>query len=162
MLKLSDMGKLILLFALMMAFSNCMSKKGKQTLSWTESQVLCIYWSPKFEMRDTLSAINFIIESNSDYVLKSAEYLFHVGQRNYPLKKSSFVNKGKYFLQGLKLECKVLYDEYKDDIYTEGGPCYEDSLTKMVKDGKLFLKAALSQEIPKNKHFSLYKGLKNR
>ncbi len=159
---LNSMGKHILIIAIVLGFSNCTIQKGKQDIRWIESQVLCVYWSPDFEKRDTLSAINFIIEANSEGILKTAEYSFNVGNRKYALKKSKPVDKGQYFLQGLKLECQALFEEFKDDIYIEGATCYEDSLAIMVNEGKLFLKVTSNQEIQKSDSFRLYKGLKEK
>jgi hypothetical protein len=162
MQKSNSMQKLTLVIAIVLGFSSCTVQKGKQNLRWIESQVLCVYWSPDFEKRDTLSAINFTIEANSEDILKTAEYSFNVGDRKYALKKATLVDKGQYFLQGLKLECQALFEEFKDDIYIEGGPCYEESLATMVNEGKLFLKVTSNQEIPKSDTFSLYKGLKEK
>lgn len=146
--------------AITFAFEKCTRQKGKENLEWIESQTLCVYWSPDFEKRDTLSAINFIVESKSKVILNESEFLFLVDGKDYTLRKTRLIVKGQFFFQGLKLECSQLYEDFKDDIYVEDGPCYEKALVSMVHSGRLFIKSSPNVEINKSESFKLYQGLK--
>jgi hypothetical protein len=100
----------IILILIILTLPRCAVQKEKQGIKWIESQVLCVYWPSSFERRDTLSAINFTIESTSSDILKATEYSFEAGKRKYTLKKTVLIDKGRYFLQGLKLECRSLFE----------------------------------------------------
>ncbi len=151
---------IVIALSITFAFTKCTPQKGKDNLEWIESQTLCVYWSPDFEKRDTLSAINFIVESKSEVILNESEFLFRVDGKGYLLKKTRLVDKGQYFFQGLKLDCSLLFEDFKDDIYVEDGPCYEEALYSMVNSGRLFIRSSPNIQIHKSDAFKLHRGLK--
>ena len=106
-----------------------------------EAQVLCVYWSPSFEARDTLSAINFVVKAEQLYANTQFyfEFPFDGSNKEIKLIKRTILKNEHEVVIGLVLISRDIYELFPDDIFAPGGPCYEKELSNMLGQGKLFI-----------------------
>ncbi|MCB9039428.1 MAG: hypothetical protein H6557_22660 [Lewinellaceae bacterium] len=129
-----------------------------------EVQVLCIYWSSSFEMRDTLPAINYKLEFEEP-ISQNAEFSFSFSLDSnniiLPLKKVLQRKEATKEIIGLSLTSQELFPFFEDNQYVYDGPCYLQQLKKMVNTGEVFHHEGNKKKmIRKASDFSLVEGLK--
>lgn len=129
-----------------------------------EAQVLCIYWSSSYEMRDTLPAINYKLEFLKPVTLNAEFQLsFSLNSENItlPLKKILHRKATTKEIIGLRLISRDLFPFFEDNQYVPDGPCYVQELKKMVNTGDIFYyEGDNKKKLRKALDFTLIEGLK--
>jgi len=157
------------IFAFSIFFSGCeiSEEVNLRNLEWKESQVLCVYWSPNFEKRDTLPAINFVLTSRAGFTNDPEfffEFPFKDSIQRIALNVKKVVDTEKEVKIGIALESGNLFPFFEEDFGIEGerGSCHEIDLLQILGQGRLMMRLGEEiLEVGKSPYFKFFIGLKN-